>query len=383
LDDQTPHGHGPPLRVVMVSTYHEQCGIATYTEALVPHLEALGAKLFIVSPYRQKKDPGWGDQPKRFWHRNRAFGFEALGAFREVKRLQPSVVHLQVNRSLYSSRFMLDFAWLCQRDRIPLVATLHGRYADSWGEDFKLWRLLFALRHADLIVHTRAHCSELKRARVHVIPHGIAEATTTTAREARTRLGLDPNATLVTHFGFLVPDKGVDEVLQAVATLRASSHPDLKYRVAGAVYGTGESARYFKALTRRVAELAMGDAVEMTGEFLSDERLALELQAATLIVLNYRTGNSQGASGAVRRALSSGRPVAVSGAPVFDDVREAVATLRGSLVQSLSELLSAPDRLREVAERGRLFCEAQSWTRVAGQHLELYRKLAADRAIEP
>jgi glycosyltransferase involved in cell wall biosynthesis len=367
------------MRVVMLSTFHERCGIATYSEALVPALEAKGVQVSLLAPKRQKGDPGWGDQPMRIWHRNRAFGFEAIPAWRAVLREHPDIVHLQVNRSLYSSRFILDFVLLCAKKELPLVATLHGRRVGSWGEDFKLWRLLVALRRADLVVHTAAHAAELGRDRVHVIPHGIDARPAHSRAEARRALGIPVDAIVLTHFGFLVPDKGVDEVLAAVASLRGTTHPTIVYRVAGAVYTTGESRRYFAALHARIQELGLSDAVTMTGEFMADEAVRLELEAATLIVLNYRTGNSQGASGAVRRALSSGRPVAVSNAAVFDDVRDAVHSMTGPLDDALRSALGSPAVLDETAARARAFCLSEAWPTVAERHAALYAEIASRR----
>jgi hypothetical protein len=115
--------------------------------------------------------------------------------------------------------------------------------------------------------------------------------------------------------------------------------------------------------------------VRMSGEFVSHARALLEMQAADLVVLNYRTGSHQGASGAARSALSSGRPLAVSPAPIFDDLRTAAHTLRAPLDRDIGALLFDETlRQRHLAGARRL-CEEQSWERVAGTHLELYRRV--------
>ena len=75
------------------------------------------------------------------------------------------------------------------------------------------------------------------------------------------------------------------------------------------------------------------------------------------VVLNYRTGNAQGSSGAVTRALGSGRPVAVSEAPVFDDVRGAVHTLRGDLATALGQALQDDDLAEQTMAAGNRHCE--------------------------
>src|SRR5579859_7027917 len=140
------------MRVVLLSTFHEQCGIATHSEGLVQGFEACGVEHEVLAPFRPRGDPGWGAQPQRLWNRNRAFGLEALRVVRAIEKIRPDVVHAQVNLSLFSSRVLYDIAWLLRRAKIPLVATVHGRKGGSWGRNFKLWRFSRALKHADLIV---------------------------------------------------------------------------------------------------------------------------------------------------------------------------------------------------------------------------------------
>ncbi|HEV3139607.1 MAG TPA: glycosyltransferase [Vicinamibacterales bacterium] len=364
------------IRVVVLSTYQEPCGIASYTKDLLPELQALGVDAIVLSPRARKGSEGWGSQP-RLWNRNRAFGFEAVRVYRAIRDFAPDIVHAQINPSLFSSRFVFTLGRLLRRARIPLVATLHGRGGGSIGRRFKLARLLVGLRHAHLVVHSDAHARELSRERVHVIPHGVEAPHAIDPADARAMLGIaDSNRTIVAHFGFLVPDKGVLEVLEAVAMLRAKGRRDLHYWISGAVNGDRDSRRYFDLLERRVRELGLRDHVHLTGEFVSEQRSLVEISASDWIVLAYHTGNNQGASGAVRRAIATGRPVAVSSAPVFDDVRDATHTLTGPLDSALERLLDDSALGREVAARGRRFCEEHSWANVAARHVALYSTIA-------
>ena len=358
------------MRVVFLSTFHEQCGIATHAEGLKEGLEACGVHVDVIAPRRIPDDPGWGEQPPRLWNRNRAFGFEALRVVSAIKALRPDVVHAQVNLSLFSSRVLYNIAYLLRRAHIPLVVTLHGRKGGSWGRNFKLWRLTQALRHADVIVHSEDHVRELGRERVHIISPGLPRRVARPMLEARKALGIPEGRKVVAHFGFLVPDKGVAEMLRAVAEL-----PDVFYWIVGAVYASSESRACFEELKRIVAELRIADRVHLTGEFLPEEQAIGELEAADWIVLNYLTGGAQGASGAVRRAMSAGRPVAVTSAPVFDDIRKGVHTMGGSLAASLRELLGNRALGEEVAARGAALCEEQTWHRVAERHVALYQSI--------
>jgi glycosyltransferase involved in cell wall biosynthesis len=365
-----------PQRVAMLTTYQEPCGIATYSEDLVPALRHLGLDVTVLSPRERKGAGGWGSQP-RLWNRNRASGREARSVVDAIRGARADVVHAQVNPSLFSSRFIFTLGRILRRHRIPLVATLHGRGGGSPGRRFKMARVLFGLRHAHLVVHSEEHARELARDRVHVIPHGIGAIRTIDRQGARAAIGIDERAAVLAHFGFLVPDKGVLDVLEAVARLRARGRTGLRYWISGAMNADRESRRYFQLLEHRTRELGVRDCVHLTGEFVSGERALLELAASDWIVLAYRTGNNQGASGAVRRALTAGRPVAVSDAAVFDDVRTATHTLSGPLDAALERLLDDASLGEAVLARARAFCDAHGWPGVAAQHVDLYSTIAA------
>ena len=365
-----------PPRVAMLTTYQEPCGIAAYSEDLVPALQRLGVDVTVLSPRERKGAGGWGGQP-RLWRRNRAFGFEARRVVDAVRGTGADIVHAQVNPSLFSSRFVFVLGRLLRRHRIPFVATLHGRGGGSPGRRFKMARLLFGLRHAHLVVHSDEHARELARDNVHVIPHGVDAMQTIDRVRARAAIGIgDERDTVLAHFGFLVPDKGVLEVLEAVARLRARGRTRLRYWISGAMNADRESREYFRLLEGRVRELGLRDSVHLTGEFVPAERALLELAASDWIVLAYRTGNNQGASGAVRRALTAGRPVAVSDAPVFRDVKAATHTLSGPLDAALERLLDDASLGEAVVARARAFCDAHSWPRVAARHVDLYSTIA-------
>ncbi len=371
------------MRIALLSTFHQQCGIATYAENLVEALRSRGGDVLVFAPKLRRSDRTTdGEQPPRLWNANLAFGIEAFRVVRSIERAGCTVVHANVNLSLFSSRFLFTLATLLRRRNIPLVATLHGRDGGSIGRRFKVWRFTKALRSAQLIVHSESHADELRQAghpAVHVVPHGLPPIERKPLQEARRELGLDPARPIIAHFGFMVPDKGVLEMVRAVAALRAQRHRDLFYWISGAVYRTSESRAYFESVQAEVERLGLASHVRLTGEFVTHEQALLAMQAADWVVLNYRTGNAQGASGAVTRALASGRPVAVSEAPVFDDVRHATHTLRGELVAAVSQILEDRSLLERTIARADAYFEIASWPRVADAHLALYQQLAPAR----
>jgi glycosyltransferase involved in cell wall biosynthesis len=371
------------MRVALLTSYRQQCGVATYAENLVEALQGVGVEPVVFAPRLARgEQPGEGPSPPRLWGANRAFGVEALPVMRAVREARCDVVHLNVNLSLFSSRIVFGLVRLARLAGLPVVATLHGRDGGGPGRRFKVWRLYRALRGATIVVHNDEHAQEVvdfghPRDRVTVIPHGMPPAASARPlEEARRALGLAPERRVLAHFGFLVPDKGVLEVLRAFASLRRQGAHDLHYWVSGAVNPRDEASRaYFEVLREEVTRLGVADHVHLTGEFVTHEAATAAMQAADWVVLNYLTGSSQASSGAVSRALASGRPVAVSSAPVFDDVRSAVHTLDGPLDVALGRLLERPDLAEAVRERARRHLDAASWPSVAAAHATLYRRL--------
>ncbi len=365
------------MRVALLTTFGETCGIATYSEALIGALPDQGIEPSVLSPRLRPGDSPRGPQHPRIWRRDRATLWQAVQTFRALRKARAEVVHVQISLGLTSPRFLYLLSMLCARARIPLLATLHDRDGGSRARHWAFRRTLLALRGADLVVHEPDQRAELDHPRVHVIPHGIWSIPERSSERARRELGLPIAGRIVSHFGFLHPDKGIEEVLRAIAELRAHGFPDLTYRVCGGTFPTAASRDYLRRLQAEVRALDLQDAVHLTGEFLSEERTTLELQAADLLVLNYRTGNNQGASGAGRRALAVGRALAVSRAPIFDDMRGAVHTLERPLTEEIGELLAQPEQRQRLIEKCRAYREERSWARIAAAHARLYRELRA------
>jgi glycosyltransferase involved in cell wall biosynthesis len=361
--------------VVLLTTFHEPCGIATYSEALTAALDALGTRISVLAPHLRRGTQARGSEVPRLWSRSAGTPLEARRVFREIERLGPDLVHVQHNLGLFSSPFLWQLSRLLERRGTPLLVTLHGRTGGSLLRRLRYARALYATKSATLLVHNRGHAAELTRPSV-VIAHGIPEVKPGDQAAARRSLGIAPSQRLLAHFGFIHPDKGIREMLLSVSEL-SKEFPSLRYRVSGAPFANKESQAYFASLRELVAERGLEGIVHMPGRFLSNEELALELGAADWIVLNYKTGGSEGTSGAVRHALAPGRPVAVSPAPIFEDLGDAVHVLSRDLTGSLRRLITERELEAGTLARQLRYCEENAWPRVAERHVELFERLIA------
>jgi glycosyltransferase involved in cell wall biosynthesis len=365
------------VRVLELSTFREVCGIATYTEALADAIRGAGASVDVLAPDLRAGVAPVGEQPPRLWRLIRATIADAKRVYDEARRRRSDVVHIQFNVELYSRRFLAALAAMCRRNAIAVVVTVHARAGGGRRRTLRLWSMLASLAGSDFIVHNEEHAGEIFGLRVHVIPHGVTPPRPRPIAESKRAIGLDPSWPVLAHFGFLHPDKGVEEVLRAAAEVKQRNMPELRYLVVGGTFPEPTSQAYAARLRQIAQDLGVSESVELTGEFAPDDVALSRLQAADWIILNYHTGSSQGTSGAARFALSAGRPLAVSRAPIFNDMRSAVHTLRGPLSAEISALLTDADLVRTMALAAERYCAETSWARVGLLHLELFERAIA------
>jgi len=216
-------------------------------------------------------------------------------------------------------------ALAAQRARVPLVVTAHGSDLFGLRGGLSTAAKRHALERADAVtVNSSATEQEAlalgaPRARLLRIPLGVADpaavdAAAVAARRQALRRG---NGPLLLFVGRLVPDKGADDLVAALARLR-DTLPDATV----ALVGDGPERA---ALERQAAALGVAAQVQFVGAVPPAEVPVL-LQVGDIFVAPSKpvTGQSREAQGlAMLEAMLAGRPViaaATGGIP--DAVRD-------------------------------------------------------------
>jgi len=238
----------------------------------------------------------------------------------------------------------------------------------------RLSMLTDGLRACDrVLVHGIADLNRLKDLgivdNVALFPHGvldIAEPPPPAAAHA---------PFTVASYGFFLPHKGLPELVEAVALLAGQGH-DVHLKMVNAEFPNPVSRAQIDLVTARIAALGVGDRVTLITDFLSDDDSLAALADAHLVVFPYQeTGES--ASGAVRYGLASGKPVAVTPIPIFDDVRRATFTLPATTAEGIATGIAAfmaqsraPDEaFRKTMDNATRWRDAHRYSRV-GDRLE-------------
>lgn len=262
----------------------------------------------------------------------------------------------------------------------PLVVSLHG--SDVYLAERRLYLRLAvrSLRHSrvltgcsqDLVDRALAiHPVEHARC----IPYGVDpqkfDGSSPEAPELRSRLNVAGDECLILAVGRIVPKKGFDVLVEALARLEPAG-----WRAV--IVGAGEHAR----LERRAEELGLIDRVEFPGEVAHDELAAYYAAADVFVMPSVQdaAGNIDGLPNVVLEAMASGRAIVASriaGIPavIIDGETGLLVPERDSvrLADSIRQLIDRPDERRELGRRARLKTEAElTWKASATRYREAY-----------
>jgi glycosyltransferase involved in cell wall biosynthesis len=368
-------------QVAMVTTWDSRCGIAEYSRYLLEAVarECPELRVQVLS------SPGEGVWDGLAFSNRVCWKPRPKGSLEQLRRIargsQLDVFHFQFNFGFFDlqdlSRTILDL----KRLRKKVLITFH-RTADLHenGKLISLAQIAAPLAQADLLlVHNKIDEQRLKSfgidSTIAVLPHGSV-VFPHEERELRNQWRLPFNPVIST-FGFLLPHKGILELLAAVQLLRAD-FPNLGLLAQCALHQDKSSQQFEHLVRQRIKELGCSSNVMLSTRLIPPEEAALFLQLSDLVVLPYKD-TSESASGAVRFALASGRPVITTKSAIFADVADATWQIESSTPQSIAEgirtVLGNPTIAERFAERARSFAEATSWDRIGKVYAELIASL--------
>ena len=287
-----------------------------------------------------------------------------------------------VRRTLREGRFDLVHAHFlypsgavaasaARTEHVPCVVTGHGFDVYTLPFRNRRWRraVVDPLHDcAAVVTVSQRNASLLRqlgvRARaIHVIPNGYDPTLFHSGprREAREHLGIDDGVTVVLSVGHLVPVKGFDLALRAVARMPRA--------VRFVLVGRGpERAR----LVRLARDLGMADRVSFAGE-LSHAVIADYVRAADVVLISSR---SEGNPTILFEALGCGRPVVatrVGGIPEILDAGSGILVPPGdatAMAGALDTALRNDWSSETIAARATLW----TWPRLARDLAQVYNE---------
>jgi polysaccharide biosynthesis protein PslF len=294
-----------PTAYALLSTYPPtQCGLATFTAALLTNLPQPGDHVAVV---RVLDEPG--PRPIGVVAHNLVAGSGASAAAAAEVLNGFDVVIVQHEYGIYGGPDGQDVVPLLEALYVPSIVVLHTVLARPTPRQRAILEAVIAAAGA-VVTMTQTARSRLldiygtNPERVFVIPHGAADHRMPVAP---TPVASRPQ---VLTWGLLGPGKGIEHAIDAVGMLTGRGlHVD--YRVAGQTHPRvldREGEAYRRALEARARTRGVADRVHFDGRFLPADSLARLIQAADVVLLPYDS-QEQVTSGVLIEAVTAGKPV--------------------------------------------------------------------------
>ncbi len=373
------------LRVAMLTTWNSRCGIAEYSSYLCTHLENVAQVDIIAETGVETLDPIREFGVQRLWQ-NRWHG-DLKASYEAVLESMPDLVHIQFNFAFFELGELAQTIEMLQ-GFCPVVLTLHStmsRVID--GKLVDLSSISETLAKVDaLIVHSQADVERLAAigitGNVELIPHGIVDCFTLERPKLIEALGMHGKLVVGT-FGFLLPHKGMLELLDSFKCIRDREKD--AHLVALCALHPDETSKEFEGMVReRIKDLNLESDVTLITEFLPDDVVVNILSACTIIVLPYQA-NNESSSGSAHFAISAHRPLITSDVSIFDPLSDYVfrydSNSSEGLLDAMLQVLYDDDLMLSLTNKAITASRRLSWKHIASQHLELYHKVIYRRQI--
>jgi glycosyltransferase involved in cell wall biosynthesis len=142
----------------------------------------------------------------------------------------------------------------------------------------------------------------------------------------------------IASFGFLLPNKGLEQLLEAVKILKAGGH-DVVLHMMNAEYPAQASREAIVAIDAKIRELELESIVTLDTIYYTDEECLKKLSKEDLVVFPYQE-TKESSSAAVRHAIASGAVVAVTPLAIFEDVTPAAIQFDGVTPEAIAKGIS-------------------------------------------
>jgi glycosyltransferase involved in cell wall biosynthesis len=359
------------LRLGWVSTYNARCGIATHSEHLLEFFDKNAFDITILADDQEMvgADP---DNIVRLWSK------DGSGLARVTNHLineKFDAAFFQYNAAFFDADYFADALVALSDAGLTTFVMLHRtRHLENYHSLFSHRKLTGALQSCDRVfVHGLDDVNRLRECglteNVVLLAHGVIERPPLDMDAARSLLGLSDFSPVIGTFGFLLPGKGLTELIHGFA-LMLRAHPSAYLLMLNSDYPTPESQQQRERCLALVRLLEIENHVRLINEFLDIEETLLLLSACDAIVFPYRQ-SEESASGAVRLGLATGRPVLTTPLPIFSDLSDIVSQLPGTegweIAEGVLSLLDDEDRRSDILRRQRDWVEANSWAAQAAR----------------
>lgn len=367
----------------VLSTYPPtQCGLATFSNALVDSLSSMDDEVGVVSVVDAPETSALPEVAHQ-WVRGTVGGSAAAA----VALNSYDVAIIQHEYGIFGGRDGADVLEVTRALCVPSIVVLHTVLVTPSAHQRAILEEL-ASSCDTLVTMTQTARQRLiehypvNPAMVRVIPHGAADNRSSVCGGRPQPAGGSP---VILTWGLLGEGKGIEWAIEAMAHL-SDLRPAPRYRVVGQTHPRvleRHGERYRDGLIARAGRLGLTDSVQFDARYLARPELHSLVQQADVVLLPYDS-REQVTSGVLIEAITAGKPVVSTG---FPHANELLSTGAGLVVErqdpagiaaALRRVLTEPGLAARMGAEASRIAPELLWPAVAEQ----YRAAAAD-ALSP
>ncbi|MBI4651938.1 glycosyltransferase family 4 protein [Candidatus Desantisbacteria bacterium] len=314
--------------------------------------------------------------------------------FKLIKKENPEVIHIQYNDDNFSKKWMLNilpFLIKKYRRNIKIISSLYNvekeKKLNSTGMDRLLASSDIVIAKTDydfdVLVSLFPHIQK-KVKKIYVRPNIIYNPKITVDRdEVRKRLKLQVNGTLISYFGFINKDKGLEFLFRALRQVLDRGHKTKLLIIGEPDYRNKDlNAKYNEDLKKLSYALNIESEIFWAG-YCSPRDISMCLLSSDMAILPFMDGEPCKHS-SFWSVLDHGVPTISTFNPskcLPEGIKneENVILIPRNKVDELALIITKyiqePELLRQLGERGKkLVDDRYSWENVVNKLISIYKE---------
>ena len=304
---------------LLLTTYNQKCGIATYSANIVNAFANAGQRFQVIGESIRPSELAEPDEQyvARIWTRDENLVTSMLSYLKTMRQAKPLLI--QYHPGFFSWRDLGIFALEARRYVTTVTIEIHSTDGAETDVRYFLGKIGGA---TNIIVHNgtdyvKIVSNKKDHKNVYLMPHP-----TPTYSPARNTPNIPAaaNAVRLFSFGICWPHKQFEKVIEVVRRLKNRGIDASATIITSIVEADATSVLYAHDLWNYREVMDLSSDVEIINDFLPTEEIVEIASTSTVALFPYKDVN-EGASGAVRVAMASGIPILTSNSTIFEDIK--------------------------------------------------------------
>ena len=363
--------------VDMVTTWNTKCGIAEFTRYYIENSCQLVKYRIFPNNGQPLLRPDEGFVQKRVWHQDQE-NDDVTSLIMSLKQSPSEIVHIQYNLGFFS---LLGLSRLIKQlyKTKKVIITFHAtKNISNHLEENKRRDVIDGLNSAyRIVVHQETDAKVLceigiKPDLVSIVPLGQVQYPSRSILEARQIMDIHSKH-VVGSYGFLLPHKGIEKTIYAIALLK-KKYPDILFVASCAIYDIDESRDYYIRCKETISRLGLEENVLLFTDFLNPKESIILLQSCDIMVMVYDP-TTESASGAVRFCIAAKRPIITTHQDIFKEFESCSYQIKSNepeiIAKAIDKMLQ-PEASIGYMKKLQEKIDKTSWHNVVKQYLDIY-----------